>query len=167
MAVMAGLLVGYLLGVSLARRVPLGAEESVEWHWKRVNDFLAFIRDPQNLHSTSMDGINALTPPYDPMPSLIALEAAGEIDHGNLVLPNVPYTGKATRHWFEFCEAHRENVVYASGNHSYVDFKPSGDQPLHLDFWFKKTAKPDIQKLIVELEALAADGQTQSTKPGE
>ncbi len=160
-AVMSGIIVGFLLGASLAQRVPLGAEASVEWHWKRVNDYRAFMGDPQNLHSTPNAGINALTPPYDLVPSLMALEAAGEVGHVDLVLPNVPYSGEVTRHWFRFCDAHREDILEATGNKSYTNFKPSGNPPLRLNIWYRKSAKIDIQKLIVELEELALKSKGQ------
>ncbi len=156
-AVMSGIIVGFLFGVSMAKRVPLGAEASVEWHWKRVNDYRAFMRDPQNLHSTPNAGINALTPPYDIVPSLIALDAAGEIDYVDLILPNVPSNRETNRYWFGFCDAHQEDILRATGNRSYTSFKPSGIQPLHLNLWFRKSATIDIQKLIDELEALARD----------
>ena len=73
-AVMGGIIVGFLFGISMAKRVPLGAEASVEWHWKRVNEYRAYMRDPQNLHSTPHVGINALTPQYDILPSLIQFD---------------------------------------------------------------------------------------------
>lgn len=109
-AIIGGVLGGFLLGVSVAKRVPLGAEASVEWHWKRVNDYRAFMRDPQNLHSTAHAGINALTPPYDMAPSLMSLESVGEIDHVDLVLPSVPYTPEVTLHCFRFIDAHQEDI---------------------------------------------------------
>ena len=160
-AVMAGIIVGFLFGISMAKRVPLGAEASVEWHWKRVNEYRAFMRNPQNLHSTPHAGINALTPPYDVVPSLMALESAGEVGHVDLILPNVPYSGEATLHWFRFCDAHQEDILEATGNRSSSSFKPSGIPPLRLNIWYRKSAKIDIQKLIVELEELALKSKGQ------
>ena len=160
-AVMGGIIVGFLFGVSMAKRVPLGAEASVDWHWKRVNEYRAFMRNPQNLHSTPHAGINALTPPYDVVPSLMALESAGEIDHIDLILPNVPYTGEATRHWFRFCDAHKDDILEATGNTSGTGYKISGIQPLRLNIWFRKSARADMQQLIVELEELALKTKVQ------
>jgi hypothetical protein len=156
-AVMSGIIIGFLLGASMAQRVPLGAEASVEWHWKRVNEYRAFMRDPQNLHSTPHAGLNALTPPYDIVPSLIALESAGEIEHVDLILPNVPYSGETTLHWFRFCDAHKEDILQAMGNTSGTSIKLSGIQPLRLNIWYRKSAKIDIQKLIDDLELLASE----------
>jgi hypothetical protein len=55
-----------------------------------------------------------------------------------------------------FCERHQEDIVYASGNPSYVAFPTKGEQPLHLNIWFRETAEPVVQQLISELEDLGA-----------
>jgi hypothetical protein len=156
-AALSGIMGGYLLGIAMAERVPLGTEASVEWHWKRVNDYNAFMRDPKNLSSSHIPGLNALTPPYDVDPSLLALENSGEIYHVDLVLPNVPSTSNTNQFWMGFCGDRDKTILHATGNSQYADFRPSGDQPLHLKIWFKKSAVADIQKLIVELESLASD----------
>ena len=55
-ALMAGLISGFILGVTIVGRVPLGERASVDWHWKRVNDYLAAMkklptREPYDLET--------------------------------------------------------------------------------------------------------------------
>ncbi len=157
-AIIGGVLGGFLVGVSVAKRVPLGAEASVEWHWKRVNDYRAFMNDSKNYSAVPGTGLNASTPPYDPVPSLIALDRAGEIDHIDVVLPNVPYyNAETTHHCLDFYDAHKEDILWATGNPSYTGITISGTPPIRLNLWFRKLPRTDIQKLIEELEALACD----------
>lgn len=153
-AAISGIIVGFLIGASLATRVPLGAEASVEWHWKRVNDYRAFMRDPQNLHSTPNAGINALTPPYDPEPSYLALEMAGEIKCAEIILPTVPINNRIQ---LRLMGNFGPDVLEAKGLPKNSTLRVSGTPPLYMKIWYKKSALADIQKLIDDLEALASD----------
>ena len=42
--------------------------------------------------------------------------------------------------------------MYGTKNVAYSDFPVKGEQPLHLNLWFKKSAKAAVQQLIKELE---------------
>ncbi len=106
-----------------------------------------------NYKRDSATGLSVSSPPVDPEPSLAALVAAGELNHFDLVLPAVAKSGETARHWMAFCEAHKE-IVYATGNPSYPEFKPSGTEPLHLNLWFRDADKGVVQALLRELEEL-------------
>ena len=113
------------------------------------------MRNPDN-YTTDSSGFYGAEVPYDPEPSLAALVAKGELEHVDIVLPLVPKSRETNLHWMRFVEARPDTILYATGNPEYVDYKPSGEPPLHLTLWFKQSAKPDVQQLITELESLAA-----------
>lgn len=125
-------------------------------HWKLVNDYNAYMRDPDN-YSADPSGLYGADVPYDPEPSLMALVTAGELEYVDIVLPLVPANRETDRYWMQFVRKRQETMLYATGNPDYVDYKPSGESPLHLQLWFKKSAKADVQRLIRELETLAAE----------
>lgn len=120
-------------------------------HWKIVESYNAHVNDPASYKPDSTTGLSVTTPPGDPAPSLAALVAAGELSHVDLVLPTVPKSRDAERHWMKFCESHKE-VVYITGNPSYTAFTPAGTEPLHLNIWFRDSDKGVVQTLIRELE---------------
>ena len=167
-AVMAGIIVGFLLGISMANRVPLGAEASIEWHWKRVNDFRDYMRDPNSYSPVPGTKLSSATPPYDPEPSLLALKEAGEIKCAEIILPTVPVNRKINQYWMRHLGEYVD-VLEATGLPGSSALQVSGDTPLYLKIWFKKSAVADIQKLINDLEALAreADGDQGEVKPSE
>ncbi len=150
------LTIGFIMGINLAKRVPLGAEESVAWHWKWVNEYNAYMQNPGNYTLDAQTGLSSSTPPYDPMPSLMALEAAGEIQCVDLVFPKVPNNRTINRHWMTYLSERNPTVPYASGNPGIAALRPTGTSPLYLKICFKPSALPDIQRLILELEELAA-----------
>ena len=122
-------------------------------HWEYVDRYLAYMRDPQNV-TTDARGWGSVTAPYDLRPSLAVLVAANELIYVDLVLPTVPNNRAAFVHWAEFVHARSSTIVFAAANPQYVDYKPTGDVPLHLQLWFKESAKADVQRLIAELESL-------------
>ncbi len=134
-------------------------------HWRVVKGHYAYVRNPARCRPDPQTGFLVMTPPSDPLPSLAALVAAGELKYVDLVLPVVPENGRTTRHWLQWAENH-EDVLYATGNPQYVDYELSGDQPLHLQLWFREPAKIDVQRLIKDLEALARDDKTSSSPMG-
>lgn len=148
---------GFIMHALAPRIISLttGHDVDVARHWKLVNEYNAYMRHPDN-YSTYPSGLYGIEVPYDPEPSLAALVAVGELEHVDIVLPLVPANREANRHWMEFVNARQDTILYAMGNREYVDYKPSGESPLHLQLWFKKSAKADIQQLINELETLAA-----------
>jgi len=121
------------------------------------------MRDPSNYEPTPYGGLVAADVPYTPEPHLAALVAAGEINHVDLVFPSVPYSRNATRLWKSFVEDHRDTIIHATGNPEYVDYRPSGSQPLHLHLWFKDAGKRNVQELIERLEHLGAANVAQVT----
>ena len=131
------------------------AQPSTADHWKVVNDFIAYRRDPPARDLDASLGLFAIRVPPEYEPSLAALVSAGELRHVDLVLPLVPTTREVNQYWMEFC-GERDDIIWASGNPEYVDYNPSGEQPLHLQLWFKTSAVGDVRQLIRELEELAA-----------
>jgi hypothetical protein len=144
------------LGASRFSAVPSDDKADVSQHWKLVNGYNEYMRDPDNYRVNAHSGFSGAEIPYDPEPSLAALVAAGEIEHVDLVFPSVPSTSEAHRYWMEFIDERQDTILYAIGNIEYVDYKTSGEPVLHLELYFKRNATSDVQQLIRELEALPA-----------
>ena len=130
---------------------PQRRPSSIAEHWKVINDYRAYMEDPRN-YEVDPSGLVGVKDPCDIGPSLAALAAAGELEYVDLVFPLVPHRQEATRYWMTFVNEHRE-IVEASGNPEYVAYTTTGQQPLHLQLWFRKTAADDVQQLIKGLEA--------------
>jgi len=125
------------------------SRNSPSWHWKQIERYNAYIRDPNNLKEDQSSSYIDDVP--DIMPSLYALHKAGEITHLDLVFPNVPQTREVTRYWMAYCEKDAD-IIYATGNPSYAEFQTSGVQPVHLNIWFKPIAKERVKELINAME---------------
>jgi len=151
-ALMAGLISGFILGVKIVGRVPLGERASVDWHWKRVNDYLAAMKKLPTRE------------PYDVETSLLALNKAGEIHALELLLPTVPENRATNTYWINYLHD-RPDVLLAQGLPQSSAIRFAGRQPLYLKIWCRKSTLPDIQKLVDELEALAASGKAESPNP--
>ena len=149
MKITLGIGLGFVLG--FAAHFVFFGHASTKDHWRVVDHHNAYVRDPANYKPDAATGLSVTSPPGDPMPSLAALVAAGELRHVDLVLPTVPKSREAGRHWLAFCEAHKE-IVYATGNPAYIAFTPAGTQPLHLNIWFRDRDQGVVQTLIRELE---------------
>jgi len=105
------------------------------------------MRDSANYTPDAATGLSIAAAPRDPLPNLAALVAAGEWSHADLVLPTVPKSREAAKHWLAFCAAHKE-IVYATGNPSYAAFTPAGTPPLHLNLWFRDADKAIVRTLV-------------------
>ena len=152
--------VGFLFGVVAAviALPPISADLSVSRHWRRLNQFNAHMRDPQNYHEVPGTGLSAADVPFDPEVSLAVLVEAGELQHLDVVLPSVVRSREANRYWMEFVEERRDTIVYATAPVPVV-VTHSGEPPLHLNLWFKEAAKQDVQQLIKELETQFGTGK--------
>ncbi|MBI5758198.1 MAG: hypothetical protein HZA46_06745 [Planctomycetales bacterium] len=135
-----------------------GEPLSVQHHWKLVNDYVAFTRDPKSFMRDVQAGLYGATPPYAIEPSLAVLVSAGELEHVDIVLPLVPQNEETNQYWMHFV-GERQDILHATANPVYADYRPSGDPPLHFNLWFKARAKADVQQLIKELEDLATKGR--------
>ncbi len=138
-------------------------ERSVAHHWKRVREYNAYMWDRSNYKPVPGTDMAATTPPDDIEPSLMMLEKAHEIEHADLVFPLIPEHSEAAIHWMKFCSEHRDTIIYGIGRAQHPDYKPSGEHPLRLHMWFLKEAKPDIQQMMKEMEAIAAEEKLNST----
>lgn len=147
-----GIVSGFVLGFFAHDLFPRRSDTAR--HWRAVERFNAFMENPSSYKPDTNTGLRMATPPYDPEPHLASLVEAGELRHLDIVLPSVPSSRATTRHWMSFFEKHRDVIVSASGNPSWVAFKPKGTQPVHLNLWFKPSGEQLIQQLIKELEAL-------------
>ena len=81
------------IAIGFAARTFLPAESSMADHWRVVREHRAYVLDPANYTPDPQTGLSATEPPNDPLPSLAALVAAGELNHIDIVLPTVPYHG--------------------------------------------------------------------------
>jgi len=147
-ALAVGIAIGFLVQ-ELFPSVPNIAD-----HWRAVREHTAYMRDPSNYEPDASTGFSVADEPFSVEPHLLALELAGEITHLDIVLPTVPRSRESTKHWMAFCERHPEAIVFATGNPSWVAFKPKGIPPTHLNLWFTYAHEPIIQQLIQELEEM-------------
>ena len=91
----------------------------------------------------------------DPLPHLTSLVSAGELEHLDIIFPEVKASPEINKYWMDYVGSiWPEDIVYAAGNVEYVQFKPKGDMPLHLKIWYKESAIASIKKLFNELENL-------------
>jgi hypothetical protein len=155
------LLVGFLLGFAVRSLWP--TEPDVSDHWRKVNEYRDLLDDPSNLVRTKINGKSflAIEDPPDPLPSLAALVAAGELKHWDIVLPTISAQNRqANQLWMQIGDKHG-GIVHATGNPQYTSVPIKGRQPLHLNIWFKPAASPAVEQLISDLEALG-DGEPAS-----
>lgn len=157
------LLVGIAIGFSIHALLP--NEATVADHWKTVNEYRDYVFNSENHTIDQETGLVATSPPMDIDPSLAALVSEDELEYLDIIFPTVPYSNReTTRHWLEFCEKHKDSIVWGYGNPSYVDYKTKGEQPLHLRMWFPESSKLLIQQLISELEEMGTN-ESQPTVP--
>lgn len=128
--------------------------DRIEHHWRIVNEYRERTTNPKYLKEDKTLGMTYFDVTIDPEPSFAALTAAGELVHLDLVLPNVPAHREIHRYWMKW-GGDREDVYEMLGNSTYHDYQPAGDPPLHLNIWFHERAKPEVQQLIQDLEAMA------------
>lgn len=153
MKIAIGLVLGFVIG--FLTYFLLIDRTTTKHHWKIVESYDAYLTNPANYKPDAATGLSVTTPPGNPAPSLAALVAAGELRHLDLVLPTVPHSREAARHWMRFSQTHKE-IVYISGNPSSTTFTPAGAQPLHLNIWYRESDASVVQTLIRELEGMDA-----------
>ena len=158
-AFIAGALAFWAIDRTVLLPASIDGPRAIAAHWRKVDEYRRFMRNPANFRSDPRSGLSYATPPSDPEPSLAALAAARELTHVDLVFPNVPSSREANRLWMSWTDG-QDDILYATGNPSYTDYGPSGEQPLHLQVWFRPRAKASVQELIRKLEALAPDPAT-------
>lgn len=153
-AIIAAILLAFALGYSVHFLVDPSSENgasSIRQHWDVIDRYNAELSDPSN--ERSVDGMIGIHQFIDPLPALAALVSAGEIQHIDLVFPGVPNNSKTNAYWMQYVNEH-DGIIYAEGNPSYVDFRPTGPQPLHLNLWFRESAADDVRQLIQNVESL-------------
>ena len=139
-----GIVCGLVIGFRVAHEDP----------WKMIQERRAYIEEPSHVEHDPRTGLSYLRDVPDIRPALTALVVRGELNHVDLVFPNVPYTSDVTRYWMQKCQA-VEGIIEATGNPEYREFKTAGVQPLHINLWFTDEAKPQVKKLISELESFS------------
>jgi len=138
----------------------------IKAHWKVVREYERIMKDPKSSKVYSHLGVAYIDDFPNPVPSLHALADAGELIHVDLIFPHVPAVGEPVRLWGRFCYENK-GIVYAEGNHSYVDFKTQGVQPLQLKIWFKESATADVKELISLLEATSREEDANKANAGD
>lgn len=119
-------------------------------HWKVIEDYKAYFTDSTWRSRGEQDA------PLDPEASLGALVTAGVLRHVDIVFPNVRYAVGPAKYWMNIC-SHNSNIVFAVGNPSYRDLNPRGEQPLHINLWFRESATRDVVRLISDIDCLWGD----------
>src|SRR5438034_11443991 len=145
MKITVGIVFAFVLGF-LTHFVFFG-QPTTKHHWKVVERYNAYVTDPANYKPDAATGLSVTVPPGDPVPSLDALVAAGELSHVDLVLPTVLNNRDAAQQGMMFSQAHKE-IVHITGIPSYTGYTPSGTQPLHLNLWFRGSDASVVQTLI-------------------
>lgn len=159
-------LAGCLVSYSYVRWTSWERQFDIARHWANVNTYNAYMSDPENYKPdpTGLTELHAANVPFDPEPSLAALTAEGELQHVDLVFPLVPANREANLHWMRFVNERPHSILYATGNPEYTYYQTSGAQPLHLNLWFKESARTEVRQLIEELEALARQPASPESK---
>lgn len=153
---------GFLLHLVWSHCVPADPNVDIARHWKRVNDYNPYIRNPDS-YNIEPSGLYGAIVPYDPEPSLAALVAARKLQHIDIVLPLVSRNDETSRFGMQFVEGHANTIIYATANPEFQDFQPSGPQQMHFTLWIKENGRRDVQRLISELEALSAKDEQPGT----
>ena len=151
LATLIGFACGFLCSTAITAFRDTDASR-IRSHWRALSDYHAYTRDPQNLEPLG-NGMSGFQNPPDPMPHLDALVRYGEVEYADLILPAAPNSRAAFEHWVMFTNKHND-ILHSVGGTSYVAFNPSGEQPLHVKFWYRPSAEPKLQQLIEELESL-------------
>lgn len=148
-----GVIAGFLLGFIVHSLLP--SKPDLSRHWQIVQENRDYVLNPKNYTTDPKTGLSLYVtkPPDDPMPSLAALVAADELHYIDIVFPTVRRKNReATRCWIDYWDKH--GGIYMSSNPSHSQFTTKGEQPLHLNIWFKDSAKSDVQQLIKTLEEM-------------
>lgn len=149
MKIVFSFIIGCMLGFGVAWFFPESSGK--QDHEEVVAKYTSYMRDAANSARDKDSGLIATDPPPDPMASLAALVDVGTLVHLDLVFPQVPCTEDSLRYWQAFVRE-RDDVVFASGNPSYVGFDPKGTQPLHLNIWFRRSASDHVRQLILDID---------------
>jgi hypothetical protein len=149
-------LFGVVLGLLIGLR--MGQED----HWKAVREFRRLIEDPASYEPSELPGLAVLSDPPDIGPNLAALVAAGELNHVDLVFPNVPCTREVTRYWMQESQA-IDGVVWAYTEDGDGRFETQGVQPFHMNLWFVDEAAGDVKDLIAGIGTFA---EREQEEPG-
>jgi hypothetical protein len=122
----------------------------VRRHSHRLEEYQDFMRDKENWERDTVGTF--VEPPFDIDPSLAMLVSLGELEHVDLVLPTVPESAEVNTLVMQYVEDH-DDILFMYGNPEYRDFPTSGQGPLHLNLWFRKTGSSDMKELITRLES--------------
>ena len=147
--------VGLLFVVFLIPLSGCGSSRDVAWHWDRVDEYNEYLRNSGNRKSDAQ-GYSYVDDAPDIMPSLCVLEREGEIEHIDLVFPNVPKTEEVAKFWLQFVNG-TPSIVYATANPSCPEFTTEGIELFHTNLWFKPSAKAKVKELIGKIEQFGGD----------
>ncbi len=117
------------------------------YHWWKVESYLRHLKSAQ-----SSSGIED---PFDVMPSLAALVSLEELDYVDLVFPDVSPTDEVTRD-LQLYFRRSQGIVFMEFNPEFGEIQPSGQQPLHLQLWFRKRGHDEVRRLIQRIEDTAS-----------
>lgn len=134
---------GCLLSLCVTALVLSNDRLQARYHWWRLNVYLHYVNSPRN---------GPVEEPFDIRPSLASLVSLRELDEVDIVLPHVAATRDVTVHLNNFTRRHSQ-IVFATSNPTYTRFPVSGDQPLHLQLWFRPSSHNTVRELIESLES--------------
>ncbi|MBX9654296.1 hypothetical protein K2Y11_11830 [bacterium] len=116
--------------------------------WRAVDYYNEYVNNPKNHHQ------GGVKPPYELEPILESLVGADELKCEDLVFPEVVEHGPAFGYLLKWSNKNKD-IIYWIQEHGGPDYKTSGKQPLHFRIWFRESAKPAVQQMIKDVEALA------------
>lgn len=142
--------IGGLMGFLLAQHMPEFVVK--RYHDNKIHKYVSYMRNPENWIPDQKSGLIQTGAPPVPMLSLAVLVEMGELVHLDLVFPTVAHDNvELLRYWKNFVGEH-DDVVYAFGNPSSYMFAPRGEQPLHLNIWFRSSASDRVRQLINDID---------------
>ena len=99
------------------------------------------------------DGFRFTRLPLEPIVSFASLVEMDELTQLDLIFPTVPYKNYELYDYLRvFLTTHRRDIVYCTINPTSWLYPTSGEQPLHLNLWFREVAQSDVKMLIQRIE---------------
>ena len=133
-------------------------ERVISRNWQIVNEFTTIMRGDSPSNTRVQDGLRITEYSVDPDPAFAFLVSKRELYYADLVFPTVMNSRENNAIWMEFTSKHYPDIIWVTGHSNMGQFKTTGNYPLHLNVWYKKTEQATelVNELIRLLESSAA-----------